>query len=182
MRKRLLQGIALCAFWIAAGCAPVTVDHDYDPSYDFTGLRTYGWLPGQEGDALTGLTEKRIMHALNEQLRAKGYALSPDAPDFLISLQGTVRTSSAGRIGTGMSVGIPVGRSFLSIGGGKSRERVKQEGTLIIDFLDGNTRQLIWKATAAGAIRQKAAPEEQQQRANEVIAELLKRFPPGVGR
>lgn len=166
----------VCIVSMVGACASRTVDHDYDPNYDFARLRTFAWLP--KSGAPEGLSERRFMNSLERQLQAKGYVLSSGEADFLVSLQMSVRTTTGGSVGAGMSVGIPVGRGYVSIGGGSSRRQVKQEGTLIVDFLDGTTRRLIWKATAAGAVNQKASPEEQQQRADQVIAGILKKFPP----
>ena len=64
------------------------------------------------------------------------------------------------------------------MGGGKSKPRVKEEGTLTLNFLDRTTNTLIWQGTASAAIQPKSSPDEQQQRINQVIAELLKNFPP----
>jgi hypothetical protein len=156
------------------GCAtPLVVDYDYDTTYDFTKLRTYDWLPSPPGSQMEDLTEKRFTHAVNTQLQAKGYSQSADSPDFLISLQGIKKTVSSG------SIGVPVGgRGSMSVGVGKSRERVKQEGTLTLDFLDRTNNTIIWQGTATAAVQPKSSPDEQQQRTNKVIAELLKNFPP----
>jgi hypothetical protein len=158
------------------------VDYDYDPTYDFSRLKTYGWMPGPADDALEGIAEKRVQYALDNQLKAKGYTPSAEAPDFLILLQATVKTTTGGRVGGGMSVGIPVGKGYVTVGGGKSKEQVNQEGTLVVDFLDGTSRALLWKATIAGAIKENASPEDLQERANQVAAERLKTFPPPTGR
>ena len=69
-------------------------------------------------------------------------------------------------------------RGGSPLGGGKSKPIEKKEGTLVLDFLDAKTKSLVWHATASGAVRPTASPEEQQQRINEVITQLLARFPP----
>ena len=48
----------------------------------------------------------------------------------------------------------------------------------MLDFLDAKTKSLVWQGTASGAVQPAASPEEQQQRINKVVAELLARFPP----
>ena len=70
----------------------------------------------------------------------------------------------------------------MSVGVGKSRERVKQQGTLALNFLDRQTNAIIWQAMATAEIQQKSSPEEQQQNINQVIAELMKNFPPQPGK
>jgi hypothetical protein len=121
---------------------------------------------------------KRIRNAVDSQLQAKGHALTADTADFLIAMQLSGKTAYGGSTGVGVSVGVPVGRAGrISVGGGKSKLIEKKEGTLVLDFLDAKTKSLVWRGTASGAVRPATSPEEQQQRINEVIAELLTRFP-----
>jgi hypothetical protein len=181
MRNLARYLIAVFILSIAFGCATrLVVDYDYDTTYDFTKLKTYDWLPSPPGSQVEDLTEKRLMNAVDTQLAAKGYSRSANSPDFLISLQGVKKTVESGSTAVGASIGVPVGgRGSMSVGVGKSKPRVKQEGTLVMDFLDRQTNTKIWEGTATAAIQPKSSPEEQQQRINEVIATLLSHFPPG---
>ena len=165
--------------FIAAGCAPLTVDYDYDTTYDFTKLKTYDWLPSPPGDQMEDMTEKRFQGALNTQLQAKGYRYATDSPDFLLSVEGIKKTVESGRVGVGASVAVPVGsHGSVSLGGGKSKPRVKQEGELTVLIKERASGTLLWKGMAAAELKPKQSPEEQQQQINAVIAELLKNFPP----
>jgi hypothetical protein len=101
-------------------------------------------------------------------------------PDFLIAMQLSGKTAYGGSTGVGVSVGIPVGRAGrVSVGGGKSKAHEKKEGMVVLDFVDAKTKSLLWRATASVEVSPAASPEEQQQRINEVIAEMLAHFPPG---
>lgn len=172
--------LAVLMVSIALGCAtPLVVDHDYDMTYDFAKLKTYDWLPSPAGSQIEDMTEKRFITAVNTQLAAKGYSQSTDSPDFLISLQGIKKTVESGSAGVGASVGIPVGhRASMSLGMGKSKPIVKTEGTVMLNLLDRQTNAVIWEGTATATVQPKTSPEEQQQRINQVIAELLSGFPP----
>jgi hypothetical protein len=64
------------------------------------------------------------------------------------------------------------------VGGGKSKPIEKKEGTVVLDFLDARTKSLVWRATASGAVQPNPSPEEQQKRIDEVVAQMLERFPP----
>jgi hypothetical protein len=172
------------ALFVVTGCAiPLTVDYDYDTSYDFTKLRTYDWLPTPPGDQIEDLTEKRLQGAMNTQLQAKGYSRSTESPDFLLSMQGIKKTVEKGSTGVGASIAVPVGsHGSVSLGGGKSKPRVMEEGALTVLITERASGALLWKGMAAAEIKPKQSPEEQQQRINSVIAELLKNFPPKPAR
>ena len=160
------------------GCARLVVDADYDTAFDFSKLKTFDWAPPPSDRPIDELVEKRLRAAVNSELEAKGYMLSADAPDFVISMLVTTETSTAGSVGVGASVGIPIGRGTVSVGGGKSEPRVKQEGTLVLDFLDASSRSVVWKGTATAALKEPSSPEEQQARITKVVKELLVKFPP----
>lgn len=175
----LLMVILVCA----AGCAPLTVDYDYDTTYDFTKLKTYDLLPSPPGDQMEDLTEKRFQGALNAQLQAKGYKRSAESPDFLLSMEGIKKTVQKGSTAVGASVAVPVGsHGSVSLGGGKSKPRMKQEGELTVLIAERASGALLWKGMVAAEIKPKRSPEEQQQMINAVIAELLKNFPPKPAR
>jgi hypothetical protein len=176
--------IAIFILSLIAGCAtPLVVDYDYDTTYDFSRLKTYDWLPSPPGSQIEDLTEKRFKHAVDTQLAAKGLRQTAESPDFLISMQGIKKTVSSGSTAVGASVGIPVGgRGSMSVGVGKSKPRTKQEGTLTLNFLDRANNALIWQGTATAAIQPKNSPDEQQQAIDQVIAELMKNFPPQRGK
>jgi hypothetical protein len=167
----------------AAGCAPLTVDYDYDTTYDFTKLKTYDWLPSPQGDQMEDMTEKRFQGAMNAQLKAKGYNRSTESPDFLLSMAGIKKSVESGSVGVGASIAVPVGsRGSVSLGGGKSKPRVKQEGELTVLITERASGTLVWKGMVSAEIGLKKSPEEQQQQINAVIAELLKNFPPKPAR
>ena len=163
---------------LAAGCATsLEVDYDYDPGADFSRLRTFGWLPRNPESGAQQLRVKRIQSAVNSRLQAKG--LKPaDNPDFLIGMQVSGRTTESGSVGVGASVGIPVGRGTVSVGGGRRKPIEKTEGTLILDFVSPTDRSLLWHGSATGTVHPDATPEEQEQRINQAVGEMLENFPP----
>ncbi len=170
------------ALLVMIGCAGLKVDTDYDAAFDFTTLKTFDWAAPPPDEAVDELVEKRVKSAVTGELQAKGFVPSSEAPDFLIAMHVTTKTSTAGSVGVGLSVGIPIGRGVVSVGGGKSEPRVKKEGTLVLDVLDGKARSRIWEGTAVGALNGSLLPEEQQARITHAVAEMLAEFPPKRSR
>ena len=178
-------GLALALAVMTGGCATtpgsdVDVTFDYDTAANFDGLKSYSWMPPAGNAASDELLVKRIKNSLDTQLQAKGRATAEANPDFLIGMQLSGKTTYGGSTGVGVSVGIPVGRAGrVSVGGGKSQAIEKKEGQLVLDFVDAKSKSLLWRATASGAVNPGQTPEQQQQRINGVIAEMLSQFPPG---
>jgi len=163
---------------VLIGCASLKVSHDYDPGVDFTALKTFDWIPISEQMGASELTVKKIMGAVNNQLQAKGLTMDASNPDFLIGMQLSGKTSYGGSLGVGASVGIPVGKGYINVGGGKSKAREKKEGSLVLDFISPESKSLIWRGTATSTIRPNASPQEQQDLINRAVSGMLEQFPP----
>ena len=52
-------------------------------------------------------------------------------------------------------------------------------GTLVIDILDAQTRDLIWRGSAEGAVLTYAGESVSQEELDEIAARILHQFPPG---
>jgi len=175
--KNAMMVLMLCI--AATGYAAPAVTSDYDTAADFEALKTFDWMPATGNAAGDELLVKKIRNTVDAQLQAKGRMPAADNPDFLIAMQLSGKTTYGGSTGVGVSVGIPVGRAGrVSVGGGQSKAHENKEGTLVLDFVDAKTKSLLWRATASAAVSPAVSPEEQQQRINEVIAEMLAHFPP----
>jgi hypothetical protein len=175
--------LALGIVWVAGCAAPLTVDYDYDTMYDFSKLKTFALTSSPPGNQMEEFTEKRFQGALTSQLQVKGYNPAAESPDFLVSVAGIKKTVESGRVGVGASVGVPVGsHGSISVGGGRSKPKTKQEGELSVLLTERASGKPIWKGMAAAEIKPTQSPEEQQKLINAVVAELLKNFPPKPAR
>jgi len=55
------------------------------------------------------------------------------------------------------------------------------EGTLLIDVIDAKKNELIWRGSAQAELRKHQDPSEGQEVLNDVVARILRDFPPGSG-
>jgi len=175
-----MRRILFFVFLALAACATprYDIDFDYDTGENWAALKTYDWQPPTGNAVKDELLVKRIRSTVDSGLEKKGLTRSPN-PDFLIAMQLSGRTAYGGSTAVGVSVGIPVGRAGrVSVGGAKSKPIETKEGQIVLDFLDTKSKQLLWRATAAGSARPAATPEEQQERIDQIIGEMLQRFPP----
>lgn len=158
-----------------AGCATMSVTTDYDQDVDFSEYKTFNWVkqkpkipPRRRIDA--ALLDKRIRDAVEAELAFKGFRrVTGGIPDFLVAYhlgaENKVDVSAFGyRYGPG---GRWVGRQV-------EVHRYK-EGSLILDIVDFDTRQLIWRGTAVGAIY---SPADLERKLLEAVGKALDEFPP----
>jgi hypothetical protein len=163
---------------VLISCGSLKVSHDYDPGVDFDALKTYDWIPMEDSTDPSQLVVKRVVHAVNTALAAKGLELNRDDPDFMIGMQISGKSSYGGSTGVGASVGVPVGKMNVRVGGSRSKAREKREGTLSLDFIEPQSKSIIWRGTATSTVNPNATPQEQQALIDKAVSQMLDHFPP----
>ncbi|MGZ3495271.1 MAG: DUF4136 domain-containing protein [Thermodesulfobacteriota bacterium] len=68
-----------------AGCA-ATINYSYDPVADFSTGKNYSWASGWSAYRQEPLIEKNVRYFADQSLKDKGFTLSSDKPDFMISM------------------------------------------------------------------------------------------------
>lgn len=178
MRVRF-EVLLLCALVAGTtGCSNIRTNADYDPSVNFTTLRTYDWRADgkqapQDPRIDNTLFASRVHQAVDRQLAAKGYQQSTNGnPDFLVGYHAVVEGKVDFRT---------VGGYYGYGGWGTAPQTYAynyDEGTLLLDVIQPETMQLLWRGSATATVRPSATPVERQKRINEAIEKILSKFPP----
>jgi Domain of unknown function (DUF4136) len=158
---------------VMVGCATTSVNYDYDKEYDFSTFKTYEWMTMPQNVRTDEFLMKRVKSALNRELNAKGITKASANPDFLVALHGS-RESRVQVTDWGYSYG-PFGRRI-----GESRIDVIQheQGTLLVDFVEAKTKQMVWRGIASRVLEPDLAPQEKERLINEAVIEMMMNFPP----
>ncbi len=179
--------VALAALTLAA-CAGSRVATDYDGNARFDTLQTFAWLdpvvdevedPVLDSQLLT----RKVQHAVANALLQRGYSRTEHAADadFLV----TYHTASRERLRDrgGFSIGLGIGRAWrhgygsMHVGDGYfPRIEGYQEGTLIIDILDADTRDLLWRGWVRNTVD---AHNYTEEAITASVGEIIAEFPPG---
>lgn len=169
---------------IAAISCSTTVVSDYDHEADFSAYSTFAWYAAENPDPrpTTGanqIVDGRIRRALAENLVAKGYEQAdPGAADlevtYYTSLSSQLRVYSTGW-GYGWGYGPSWGYGYRYWPGwGTTSVSTYLEGTLIIDIIDHQQNQLVWRGVVTSALSKKSSSEE---KINQVVTRVLSTFP-----
>jgi hypothetical protein len=160
---------------IACGTPPaVRITSEANPTARFSTYRTYNWAtppPERPGPSnKREILEWRIGNAVEAQLAAKGFvkALS-GRPDFLIDYHIERRQKNTETIGDYIRYRQSGGDADVA----EAYVFGYEEGSLVLDVFDGQTRDLVWRASATGVIN----PDQQQARVTEAVRQMLQRFP-----
>lgn len=180
---------AIVSLWLA-GCSSLSVNYDYNQQVDFTNYKTYDWLPFPKDLEADELNRTRFITAVENNLASKGITQNASKPDFEIATHFGKETKiditnwgygyAPNSFYSGYGYRYP-GRygyapGYATTGGVSTYEY--EQGTLILDFVDANTDQLIWRATAKAIVSPASTPEKQTKKINDAVKEILAGFPP----
>lgn len=175
MKKILLL---LISSSILMSCNSLKVYTDYDDKIDFNKYKTYAFYkPEIDKAKISDLDKKRILRAIESELMAKGFTKS-NKPDMLVGIftksRERVNVSQNNNMGFGWGWGY---NPWMM--GGMNNVNVNQftEGTLFIDFIDKEKKELIWQGVGSGALRLQNK-EKKEARIKEFVKEIISRFPP----
>jgi hypothetical protein len=163
----------------------VKVNTEYDPTAPYDTYKTYAWNPRPPGEeqapaARNPQVRALVISAIDREMKKEGFALTtPEAnPDFLVSVHGWAQNKIEvsnygyayggayryGAYGPGYAVAVPV-----------TEVREYTEGTLLLDFVDAKTKQLVWRGVATDSI---TSASQVPKVIDGVAIELLKAYPP----
>jgi hypothetical protein len=161
-----------------AGCSGMSISTDFDPAAvpAMAAYRTYSWLEqpgGKDVRVSNDLVNSRVISAVDREMLANGYERDMSgAPDFLvgyhIDLEGKLDVDTID--------------SYYGYGyrAWQTETYVRQyvEGTLILDVVDAESNDLVWRGQAQAEVDAQPDPEARTARINEAVRQILAKFPP----
>lgn len=158
-----------------AACSSIDTTYDYDTGVDFAAYRTFDWAPEQPVTIPDPRREQRVQDQFVAALEAKGFRRVARNPDFLLVMyagaDGRLEVSAYG-YGYG-----PRG-AFWGPTAGYIDSYAYREGTLVLDVVDAEKDELVWRGTARGVLDADTNPQDLQKLVNEAIDKMLENFPP----
>lgn len=180
MKRFFLFATAL----LLTSCAAIRVSSDYDTGVDFNTYATYAFFkPGIDKVEISDLDKRRVLHALENALAAKGFTTS-ESPNILVSFhtkaEKNVRVSDS-YLGWGGPFYGPYGGWGWGWGFNRPYNvNTSTTGVLYIDFIDATTKKLIWQGKGTGTLS-RGTPQERKERINAFVMEIMETYPPGEG-
>jgi hypothetical protein len=173
----LKKVMLVCAVLFIASCSRMLVTHDYEKGTNFSAYKTYGWHPIERSIELNDLLISRVKDAVNRELELKGFILAPEQPDFSIAIHFATR-QKLDITDWGYATGGYWDRGYGFGLGGRLSSSYYEEGTLMIDMVDGAENKLVWRGTATDIIAPGMSPEERTKEINSAVLLILQKFPP----
>jgi len=164
--KTLRLVLVLILSIYVTSCSSVTIDDYFFKTADLTSYKTFDWLSRPHAMLIVkegrGQTEKLLKESVNKQLTARGLSQKADSPDLLISyLVGAELTNT----------------DDFSDKVGERTAQQYSEGAILLDFLDGKTRELLWRVAAFGIEDRNPTPERNKEIIEKTVEKMFKNFP-----
>jgi len=134
--------------------------------------------PDRPGEFNNAIVRGRVQRAVEAELSSKGFRQADDAasPDFLVNYYPIWEPGRSQQVHMGLGFGMgPVGMGFAAPVGDPHREA---RAGLVLEFQDGRTRTVVWKATAPDALQGSDSPQEADANVKDAIHAMLNHFPP----
>jgi hypothetical protein len=155
-----------------------------DDSVNFSKYRTYALLKSSRAATPDNEIAQHFIHAIREQMDARGYTYSEEKPDLLINYQVNIQnllkemgSAEPARVTEGgyyshsqeLYRGMPATQEHTQI-------FIERKGAARIDIIDAKKRQLIWQGDAQGRLTEEALMRPKEP-IRATVADLLREFP-----
>lgn len=161
-KPRLAATLAAAAIALAGCASGPEVRGDYDKAADFGKYRSYGFVAqaGTDTGDVKSLATQILQNAASRQMESRGYTRS-DNPDLVINFKGKleektdIESTPAPYYGPGWGYGgwygAPYG-GFGAYGGTEVTTRHYKVGTLVMDVVDREKRQVVFQGGIEGVV------------------------------
>ena len=184
--SRVAAVLALTAALFAAGCATTSGPKtriDYDRSADFSVYRTYGFPKetGTDRGGYSTLVTSYLKSAMSSQMEARGYKYSEEHPDLLVNFYMNTRERTEIRPDARASVGYGYYGYRYGLYNAwpmydEDRTVTYKVGTLNLDIVDAEKKQLVWEGVAEGRVSEEEL-QNPKVAINAVVTELMRQYP-----
>jgi uncharacterized protein DUF4136 len=172
---------ALLIGFVPAIAAAQKTSYDFDKAATFSTYKTYSFKDGTK--AGQPLIDQRIVAALENELKAKGFTKNDGSPDVFVLYH--VAFDKQQDI-SAYSTGPMYGAYGYGWGGGWGttttdvRVRDIVVGSLAIDVVDAKKKQIAWRGLGTKEIDTTAKPEKRDKNIAGAVTKIMKNYPPKV--
>jgi hypothetical protein len=178
-RALVLFAAAICSCMAACSSGP-KIRVDGDPSVDLASYKTFGFFEHLATDKqnYSTMITSRLKDATRRELIKRGYQEDTTSPQLLVNFSTNVETRT--EVHSSPSAGFYGYRSGVYGAWGTYPQDVYttnyQQGTLVLDLVDAQKKQLVWQGLAEAKLSKKDI-ENPSATIDSVIAGIFEKYP-----
>ena len=176
--------VLLLVLGVAACSTPLTATVDHDPGFDFGNVRTVAIQPIDRTVASTVIISDMQVTRINEtfaqELSRHGVEVVQNNADADVLMTWHLVTQERMDVRTynTMSARYTTCWHCAPTSGTDVRVRQYTQGTLIVDLIDPDRLQSVWRSIIESRLREPSTPEDAAERRAEAAAAIFEGFPP----
>ncbi|MGB7393899.1 MAG: DUF4136 domain-containing protein [Pricia sp.] len=193
MKTMKLLALPMLVLFLVSSCTSVRVLSDYDREANFNEYKSYAFYKtGIDKAQISDLDKKRILRAIEAEMSQRGFEKSEN-PDLLVSIFTKEKEEvdiynnnfgwggGFGWGGWGWGPGWGWGGFGPGWGwGGGPMASTRTEGSLYIDLIDTDSKELVWQGKGVGNLGNIENIEKKEERIREFVSEILMQYPPNA--
>jgi hypothetical protein len=184
--RHIAAALALSTTLLAAGCATSSAPKsriDYDRKVDFSVYRTYGFPKetGTDRGGYSTLVTSYFKSAVSSAMETRGYKYAEENPDLLVNFYMNTRERTEVRSQPNTSLGYGYYGYRYGLYNAwpmyeEDRTVTYKVGTINVDIVDAEKKQLIWEGVSEGRVSDEAM-NNPKVTVNAVVTELMRQYP-----
>jgi hypothetical protein len=179
--------LGIAALWLAGCETAPEVRADYDKAVDFGKYHTYNFVAAQSsGSDYKSLGQRIMQNAAAREMESRGYTRADNA-DLLINFRGKIEekvdidSTPAPMYGPGWGYHGWYGAPYGAYGGTEVSTRRYKVGTLVMDMVDREKKQVVFQGGVEGVVTKKML-EDREGTINGAVATIFSRYPFRAGQ
>jgi hypothetical protein len=179
-----MKAALACGLLVLAGCASgPDIRADYDRAADFGKYRSYGFVAnaGTDSGDFKSLSTQMLQNAAAREMEARGYVRADD-PDLVINFKGQleekvdIESTPAPYYGPGWGYAGWGGAYWGGYGGTEVTTRRYNVGTLVMDVVDKDKRQVVYQGGVEGVVT-KEMLQNREAAINAAVGHIFSKYP-----
>lgn len=182
-----LVAAATLAFTPDSARARVDVHVEFDKTFDFTAVRTWGWNPAGPGevkmartrdddpDAMKAFAEPRIVETVETEMARQKLARADADPDLAVTYYLLLTTNMSTQT-IGQFLPATTAWGLPPFAGATQSLKMMNRGSLVLDLSAKGI--VVWRGLAQSNIKIDADVERREALLREAVRDLLRRYPP----
>lgn len=178
----MIKALLISVFALAiTGCASNVVT-DYDSGAAFSNYSSWSFAPrkDKENDYVS-LDGSRIRKAIEREMGKENLEqVATEAADLFVAWQ-IVSEERLERSGSSFGFGMGFGRGNFGWGiAAPAPIEMVEEGKLVIELVDTNTNQVVWRSASRRYLQESQSSESRQELIDEIVVDMFEEYPPGA--
>jgi hypothetical protein len=182
--------LALVVLVASPAAAGIKIKVEFDKTYNFGALKTYGWHPDGAGDVklleLMGEDPAVILKrfdpvlksALEVEFARRGLVPAPagSKPDFYVHYYILIGPNSESQFRGQFIGGVPPW-GLPDFAMTTTALKIFEQGTVVLDFINAARMEIIWRGIGEAELQRQRTATERDKRVRDGVVQLLKKFP-----